>query len=175
MEGFLNIKWYCKIIIVTCPLILFYFNVFMFRNSALDDFNSFFTRDVFVSASAAYHRVHSIPQSPWPSNQDDKKENKWNPCQLKREEIVGVNGQGKVRKIEMPVPLPNKHSILSVFEQRDYNFALIRVLKAFMTGAPCDQNDLLKLKVFKVLLFILIKCYSYIFSHQLKGPQNKIE
>ena len=125
----------------------------MLRDSALDEFNSFFNRDIFVSSSAAYHRVHNIPQSPWPPNQDDKKEqeNKWNPCQLKREDIVGVNGQGKVRKIEMPNPLPKK-SILSAFEQRDYNFALIRILKAFITGAPCDPSDLLKLKVVKLLL-----------------------
>ena len=51
-----------------------------------------------------------------------------------------------LRKIELPKPLPEL-SVLSSFEQKDYIFALVRISKSFLSGAPCDPNDILRLKV----------------------------
>lgn len=137
------------------------FFTFINRDKAVDESSSFFPKDVFEKSSAAYHQLHAIPQSPWPKDEHAKKnsdgtvnDKTWNPSTLKREVVEGVGGQGKLLKIQLPVLFPQK-SILSSIEQRDYLFAIIRVMKAFMLGTPTDQTDV---KRIRVMHFSFRKC-----------------
>lgn len=70
----------------------------------------------------------------------------WSPCHLKRIAVESVGGQGKTLKIQPPAPFPRK-SVLNVFEQKDYLFAIIRVMRSFMIAIPADADDFIRIKV----------------------------
>lgn len=121
----------------------------------MDESNSFFTKEVLTTSLAAYHQLHAIPLSPWPVKQGkpeelvglkDTSERKWNAKNLKRIQLPGVNGKGKVLQVEPPKLLVKK-SVLTPQQQKDYLYAIIRVKKALLTGAPVDGQDVKRLKV----------------------------
>lgn len=58
----------------------------------------------------------------------------------------GVGGKGKLLRIHLPQPFPQQ-SILNVIEQKDYLYAIIRIMKAFMTGLPAEPADVMCVKV----------------------------
>ncbi|KAK4022764.1 hypothetical protein OUZ56_008211 [Daphnia magna] len=137
MEGFLTINW----------------------DKAVDESSSFFSRDVFDNCSAAFHAIHRIPQSPWPHDEQGSMKNNsrgasgktWSPCHLKRIAVESVGGQGKTLKIQPPAPFPRK-SVLNVFEQKDYLFAIIRVMRSFMIAIPADADDFIRIKEMQIKL-----------------------
>lgn len=65
---------------------------------------------------------------------------RWKPENLKREKINGAGLQGKVIKIVPPKPFPRK-SVLTVRQQKDYLFAIIRVMKCYSANLPHDPAD----------------------------------
>ena len=156
MEGFLSINWYAffsnSILIKSFILQILFFSCS--RDRAEDESNSFLFKDAFLSNSAAFHQLYQIPQSPWPSEKsgakstgiEDLNARNWNPNNLKRKPIEGVNDNGQVLKIEPPKPFLRK-SILNSKEQKDYFFIILRIKKALMAGTPTDPNDVIKLKV----------------------------
>lgn len=109
---------------------------------------------MFDSSSAAFHAVHGIPQSPWPPDEQELMKNNtwrksgkaWSPCNLKRIAVEGVGGQGKALKIQPPAPFPRK-SVLNVLEQKNYLFAIIRVMKSFMVAIQANADDFICIKV----------------------------
>ncbi|KAI9555667.1 hypothetical protein GHT06_018182 [Daphnia sinensis] len=137
MEGFLTINW----------------------DKAVDDSSSFFSKDVFENCSAAFHAIHGIPQSPWPHDEQGSTKNNsrgasgkaWSPSHLKRIPVESVGGQGKTLKIQPPAPFPRK-SVLNVFEQKDYLFAIIRVMRSFMVAIPADADDFIRIKEMQIKL-----------------------
>lgn len=110
---------------------------------------------MFEKSSAAYHSLHKISQSPWPSSDEqianiafagDASTGKWDPCTLKREVIPGVGGKGKVLKVPIPVPFSSK-SVLNAFEQKDYLFSINRIMKAFSNRQQIEPADAIRIKV----------------------------
>ncbi len=70
----------------------------------------------------------------------------WSPSKLKREAVQGPGGQGKVLKIQLPVPYPKK-SVLNVGEQKDYLFTINKIMRSFNKGIPAEADDFIRIKV----------------------------
>ena len=110
----------------------------------------------------------STHQSPWPVDEksstacatsiEDLNAVKWKPENLKREKVNGAGLQGKVIKVESPRPFPRK-SVLTLKQQKDYLFAIIRVMKCYAACSPHDPIDAKTIEVFNYFILMYFYCF----------------
>jgi len=139
------------------------------RDTAVDETSSFFYRKTFLNHSGSLHKICGTIQSPWPIDEkpsaactmgiEDLNALKWKPENLKREKLQGAGLNGKVLRIVPPKPFPRK-SVLTFKQQKDYLYAIIRVMKCYSACAPHDPADA---KVIEVIAYFLF-CVSCLFQ-----------